>query len=87
MPVQWILWAILVALAVFLTIYFNKDDSLPWKLVKFFGVLISTMPVIGIIQGLIVRTRNKHYAEACFYQAAAGVAAYFLMKHVFHVVG
>lgn len=87
MPIQWIIWGALVVIAILLTLRFNKSDTPVWKVLKFFGVLISTMPIIGIAQGLVAMDKSKGYSEACFYQAAAGVVAYLLMKNVFHVIG
>jgi hypothetical protein len=87
LPIQFFIWIILLLVAGYLTYYFNKGDSLGIKSGKYFGILISTMPIIGIAQGLIFRSKAKGYSEACFYQAAAGMVAYLLMKHVFHVIG
>jgi hypothetical protein len=86
-PIQFYILGLLLILAGFLTHYFNRSDTVPLKGLKYIGIFISTMPIIGVAQGLIFRSKAKGYSEACFYQAAAGVAAYMLMKHVFKVVG
>jgi hypothetical protein len=68
---------LLVVLAAFLTIHFSKEDSAKWKLLKYFGVLASTVPIIGLIQSYYLGSKSRGYSVACACQAIAGVVAYF----------
>lgn len=85
-PVQFYIWFSLLILAGILTNYFNKEDPFYKKAIKYFGVVISTMPFIGIIQGLALKSKAQGYAQACLYQACAGGISFVLMKHVFKVI-
>lgn len=87
MPIQWFIWGLLLLLAAALTQVFNRTDSPLKRGAKFLGVVVSTVPIIGLAQGLAFRTKDKGYSEACFYQAAAGMVAYLVMKYVVRVVG
>ena len=57
------------ALAVFLTVNGTKAEEMPQRLLKFLGVLVSSIPLIGVIQGFIARKKSPQYAKACFIQA------------------
>lgn len=87
MTIQWLIVFLLVVLAAFLTIRFNKEDDIKWKLFKFIGVLVSTILIIGLVQAYYASSRSKGYSAACACQAIAGTVAYFLMNGVFHVFG
>lgn len=72
-----------IGCAMFLTHHFNSRDSASRKLIKFLGVLISTMPIVGLIQGAIaLRLRAPGYSSACFGQAAVGATVYVVGKSV-----
>lgn len=73
---------LLAALAAFLTIHFSKGNDIKWKLVKFVGVLASTIPIIGLIQAYYASQKSRGYAIACACQAVAGVVTYALIRDV-----
>lgn len=83
MQIQFLIIFLLVVLAAFLTIHFGKEDDIKWKLFKFIGVLVSTIPIIGLIQAYYASSKSKGYSVACACQAIAGVVAYILMNGVF----
>jgi hypothetical protein len=56
-------------LAIGLTYYFTKGEKPLIRILKFLGVLISTMRIIGIIQGFVVKKKMPNYSKACFTQA------------------
>ena len=71
------LGVVAVGCAMFLTHHFNSKDHIFRKLIKFVGVLISTMPIVGLVQGAIAsRLSADGYSSACFGQAAVGVIVY-----------
>lgn len=57
----------LVAIA--LTVVKTKSDAVSMRILKFLGILVSSMPIIGIVQGFIVKKRSPLYSQACFAQA------------------
>ena len=81
-----ILSLVVVGFAVFFTNRFNSKDTWPWKVIKFLGILVSTMPIIGLIQGAIVGSRAPGYSQACYWQAGVGAIAYLLSKYAFKLV-
>ncbi len=56
-------------LAIALTVLKTKGDKVYMRFLKLLGILISSMPIIGIIQGFIVKKRSPLYSQACFFQA------------------
>jgi len=69
--------------AIFFTQHFNLKDSAAGKRLKFLGILVSTLPILGILQGAIALGRNASgYASSCFCQAALGGIIYLVGKHV-----
>jgi hypothetical protein len=87
MPIQWLIICMLAVLAAFLTIHFGKKDDIKWKLFKFIGVLVSTIPIIGLIQSYYASSRSSGYSVACACQAIAGIVIYTLMNGMFHLFG
>ncbi len=81
MPItQGVIWAVVAGTAIFLAQHYNKTDQTHWKLIKFLGIGISTIPILGIIQGAIAFRKNAAgYGMACFFQAAVGAVAYILL--------
>ena len=57
------------ALAIALTILKTKGDKIYMRILKLIGILISSMPIIGIIQGFIAKKGSPKYSQACFIQA------------------
>ncbi len=79
---QWVIWAAVMGAAIFLTLHYNKTDSAHRKLIKFLGIGISTVPILGMIQGAIAFRKNAvGYGIACLLQAAVGAVAYILLKY------
>jgi len=69
-------------LAITLTVIFTKGDKVYMRLLKLLGVLISSMPLIGIIQGFIAKKRSPRYSQACFYQAITCGFGFVLVNQV-----
>ena len=65
-----IFFASIPLLAITLTLLKTPGEKLPIRALKLFGILISSMPIIGIIQGYMTKKRLPLYAQACFFQAA-----------------
>lgn len=79
---QWVIWTAVTGAAIFLTLRYNKTDPAHWKLIKLLGIAISTVPILGMIQGAIAFRKNAvGYGIACFLQAMVGVVAYTLLKY------
>ena len=73
---------IIPILAMGLTIYFTAEEKLHVRFLKFLGVLISSMPIIGIIQGYIVKKKSPRYSQACFTQAVCCGLGFVLIKQI-----
>lgn len=58
------------ALALILALIFTRGDRLPIRLLRLFGILVSSIPVVGILLGFFVREKSPDFARACFIQAA-----------------
>jgi len=56
-------------LAIALTVIKTKSDAIYMRILKHLGILISSMPIIGIVQGFIAKKRSPLYSQACFVQA------------------
>lgn len=69
-------------LAIILTVIFTKGDKIYMRFLKLFGILVSSMPIIGIIQGFIAMKRSPKYSQACFYQAITCGLGFVLIKQV-----
>lgn len=57
-------------LALILTLVFTRGDKIHIRLLRFFGVLVSSIPIVGILHGFMIKARAPEYAKACFIQAA-----------------
>ena len=69
-------------LAITLTVIFTKDDKVYMRFLKLLGILISSMPIIGIIQGFIAKKKSPRYSQACFYQAISCGFGFVLVNQV-----
>ncbi len=56
-------------LAIALTVLLTTGDKIYIRVFKLLGILVSSMPIIGIVQGFIAKKRSPRYSKACFYQA------------------
>jgi len=68
-------------IALILSIFFNKHSKPQWFLLKFVGVMASTIPIIGILQGGMFLEKDPPHSRACFIQAAITIAVYFGLLH------
>lgn len=85
--VFWVLQLGLLILAIILTIRASKEKAIGKKIVIFFGVAISTMPIIGLIQAAIsARLKHKLYSQSCAFQALGGAGYFVLIKHILHLI-
>ncbi len=57
-------------LAIVLTLVFTRGDKIHIRLLRFLGILVSSIPIVGILQGFMVKAKAPEYAKACFIQAA-----------------
>ncbi len=69
-------------LAIVLTVLKTTEDKLYMRFLKFLGVLVSSMPIIGIIQGFIAKKRSPLYSQACFIQAIYCGLGFVLLNQV-----
>ncbi|WP_027709454.1 hypothetical protein [Zooshikella ganghwensis] len=69
-------------LAAVLTAVKTKGDRTPVRGLKFLGILVSSVPIIGVIQGIIVRKRLPLYSDACFIQAIYCGIGYVIITQV-----
>ena len=69
-------------LAIALTIIFTKGDKIYMRFLKLLGIFISSMPIIGILQGVIARKWSPEYSQACFYQAIICGLGFVLINQV-----
>ena len=56
-------------LAIALTLLKTKGDKIYMRFIKLLGILISSIPIIGITQGFVAKKRSPLYSQACFIQA------------------
>lgn len=87
-----VLWCFLISGLLFASIFLayraSKGVGCFGKALRYVGVLVSTMPIIGFIQAAIAaRMNNKVYSESCAYQAAAGVVYYLAVTKILPLVG
>jgi len=71
--------------ALILAIIFNVKSKPQWFVLKLIGVIASTVPIIGILQGGMFLEKDPPHSRACFIQAALAIAAYFVLLHGFNV--
>jgi hypothetical protein len=78
----WSIWTGVFIMAITFTLRFSQGDTASWKVIKFFGVAISTMPIVGIVQGLAIKSKSPNYAQACLLQAGVGIVAYLIIQAI-----
>jgi hypothetical protein len=71
---------VLLGLPVLLLVTTDKDTPVGMKLVQFFGLVISIIPIIGLIQWLIFRGKPHQYGRNCGVMALAGIVSFLLRK-------
>lgn len=69
-------------LAIALAIYHTAGEKVLMRVFKVLGVLISSMPIIGIIQGFVAKNRSPSYSKACFTQAIYCGLGFVLIQQV-----
>ena len=75
----------LVGAALILSIIFNKQSKPQWFVLKLVGVVASTVPIIGILQGGMFLEKDPRHSRACFIQAALTIIAYFVLLYGFNI--
>jgi hypothetical protein len=67
----------LIVVAVFVfTAQTSKGDNALLKIGKFFGMLFSIIPIVGLIMYLVARGRPSGYGEKCGAMALIGIMWY-----------
>lgn len=69
-------------LAIVLTVLKTQGDKVYIRILKLLGILVSSMPIIGIIQGYIAKKKSPLYSQACFFQAAFCGLGYVIVNRV-----
>jgi hypothetical protein len=67
--------ALLVA-AIWFTVETSKRDPILTKFGKFVGLVISAVPIVGLIMFVVFRRRPSGYGERCGVMAILGVILY-----------
>lgn len=75
----------LTGTALILSIFFNRQSKPQWFVLKSIGVIASTVPIIGILQGGMFLEKDPAHSRACFIQAAFAIAAYFILLYGFNI--
>jgi len=75
----------LAGTAFILSIIFNRQSKPQWFVLKLVGVIVSTVPIIGILQGGMFLEKDPPHSRACFIQAGLAIAAYFVLLHGFNI--
>ena len=75
----------LIGAAIILSLIFNRQSKPQWFVLKLIGVIASTVPIIGILQGGMFLEKDPAHSRACFLQAALAIAAYFLLLYGFNI--
>ena len=65
-----------VSLAILLGLRASKTNGIAMKILKVLGVLVSTIPLIGLIQWIAFRKGSPPYSLSCGQQAEFGVLWY-----------
>jgi len=82
--VEWAYIA-LAGAALILSIIFNKHSKPQWFVLKFIGVVASTIPIVGILQGGMFLEKDPQHSRACFIQAGLAIASYFILLNGFNI--
>jgi len=83
--IEWALW-ILAGTALVLSIIYNKASKPQWFVLKLVGVLASTVPIIGVLQGGMFMEKDPPHSRACFYQTALAVLAFVILHYALGVI-
>jgi hypothetical protein len=75
-----LLSVVALCLAVVLGIQASSGDGIGWKILKILGVLVSIVPIIGLIQWLVARGKPSGYGEKCGIMAIVGVVLYVVTR-------
>ena len=78
-------YILLAGVALVLSLIYNRHSKPQWFLLKLLGVVVSTIPIIGILQGGMFFEKDPPHSRACFIQAGAAIAAYFILLHGFNI--
>ena len=75
----------LAGVALILSIFFNRQSKPQWFVLKLIGVVASTVPIIGILQGGMFLEKDPSHSRACFLQAAVTITTYFILLYGFDI--
>ncbi|MCK4743489.1 MAG: hypothetical protein KAT25_06695 [Sulfuriflexus sp.] len=75
----------LAGIALILSIIFNRQSKPQWFVLKLVGVVASTVPIIGILQGGMFLEKDPPHSRACFLQAAVTITTYFILLYGFDI--
>ena len=80
------LWTLytLTSTAILLSVFYNRQPA-KWFVLKMIGVIASTIPIIGILQGGMFLEKDPRHSRACFFQAALAIIAYFILRYGFGI--
>jgi len=82
--IEWVYIALAV-IAFILSSVFNRKSKPQWFVLKLVGVVASTVPIIGILQGGMFLEKDPSHSRACFIQAALTIIAYFVLLYGFNI--
>jgi hypothetical protein len=80
--IKMVLFVVVVAVAIIGAIQTSKGQSIFTGILKFLGVAISTIPIIGLIQWLVFKKSSPSYSSACGTQAIVGLLYYAITQVV-----
>ena len=75
----------LTAIALILSIIWNRQSKPHWFVLKLIGVIASIVPIVGILQGGMFLEKDPKHSRACFIQTAITIACYFALLHLFNI--
>ena len=75
----------LAGIALILSIIFNRQSKPQWFVLKLVGVVASTVPIIGILQGGMFLEKDPPHSRACFLQAPGTITTYFILLYGFDI--
>jgi hypothetical protein len=78
--VSLVLRLVLLLLVVSFTVETSKGDAVPTKIAKFLGLLVSIVPIIGLIMFVVARGKKSGFGERCAAMAVAGVIVYLVTR-------
>ncbi len=75
-----VLFGVALCLAIVFGVQTGARENVAWKLVKVFGMVLSVVPIVGIIQYFAFKGRRSGYGEKCGAMALVGVVLYVVTR-------